>query len=248
MTQVLGEAELVGAAHYCDLMAQDGWPARLAKTIARQVRHYRQERGLSAQQMADRLAELGLPVQRAVLANLENGRRGNVTIAEVLALAKVLKVPPILLLFPIGQSESIEALPDQRVPTWEAAKWFMGEDMLSPNRQYYEGDHLVSAEVFAEDLDAWEKGAVPVRIYRQHDSLSREWRHATAGAKQDRLKAEQATNDEVRASYERAAEVQERDVRRVEDQIRYTRRIAIERGLVPPALDPELAHLEVKSS
>ncbi|WP_075662273.1 helix-turn-helix domain-containing protein [Streptomyces acidiscabies] len=102
------------------------WSTRLALSIAQEVRRHRQAQGLSAQQLSDRCTELGMPIQRSVLANLESGRRTTVTVAEVLVLATALNIPPGLLLFPVGYAEVVEFLPGRQVDTLDAVDWLSG--------------------------------------------------------------------------------------------------------------------------
>lgn len=100
------------------------WSTRLALSVAGEVRRHRQAQGLSAQQLADRCTEVGMPIQRSVLANLESGRRTTITISEVLVLAAALRVPPGLLVFPVGQQESVEMLPNKTESPLAAVDWF----------------------------------------------------------------------------------------------------------------------------
>ncbi|NEA67519.1 helix-turn-helix transcriptional regulator [Streptomyces sp. SID12488] len=105
---------------------QPDWSARLALSVAHEVRRHRQDQGLSAQQLSDRCAEIGMPIQRSVLANLESGRRTTVTIAEVLILAAALNIPPVLLVFPLGHAESCEVLPGETFDVLKGIDWFSG--------------------------------------------------------------------------------------------------------------------------
>lgn len=108
-------------------MTQPPWPERLVEVIAGEVKRHRQRRGLSAQQLADACARLGLPIQRSVLANLESGRRANLSVPELLVLAAALNVAPVLLVFPVGSQELSEFRPGMKVDTWRAAQWFGGQ-------------------------------------------------------------------------------------------------------------------------
>jgi transcriptional regulator with XRE-family HTH domain len=94
--------------------------------MAAEVRRYRQERSMSAQQLADRCAALGAPIDRTVIANLENGRRPFVSVAEVLVLAAALEVSPLVLAIPLGRRELIEILPGVEISPWDAADWWQG--------------------------------------------------------------------------------------------------------------------------
>ncbi|MGG7101019.1 helix-turn-helix domain-containing protein [Rhodococcus sp. 24CO] len=107
----------------------DTWAERVAAQVGGQVKRLRErdEWPISAQTLADLTAELGHEVKRSVIANLESGRRGTVTVADVLVLAEALRVPPAMLVFPLGAESAVEALPDRQVETWEAAQWWNGE-------------------------------------------------------------------------------------------------------------------------
>lgn len=104
------------------------WQERLAGTIAAEVLRYRRNQKMSAQRLSDRCAELGMEVPRAVISNLENGRRTSVSVAELLVLAAALEVPPAVLVFPVGYTEETEALPGALTPPYEAVRWFGGEE------------------------------------------------------------------------------------------------------------------------
>ncbi|GAA4630045.1 hypothetical protein GCM10023196_053790 [Actinoallomurus vinaceus] len=112
---------------------------------------------MSAQQLADACATLGFPLQRSVLANLENGRRPTLNLSELLVLARALKAPPILLVFPLGEADRVEVVPGHELDTWEAVKWFAGE-MPFPG-----GDQ--------DEVNAWIEASKPIALYREHDRL-----------------------------------------------------------------------------
>ena len=70
---------------------------------------------MSVQKLADRTAELGMPIPRSVLANLESGRRDTVSVAEVLVLAAALDVAPVELICPVGFDKQMGMLPGRAV-------------------------------------------------------------------------------------------------------------------------------------
>lgn len=113
----------VKSARYSALVTQDDdWSARVARLVAREVRRYREKRQprMSVQQLADRTAELGMPIPRSVLANLESGRRETVSAAEVVILAAALDIAPIELISPVGFDQQVEMLPGRMMdPTPE---------------------------------------------------------------------------------------------------------------------------------
>lgn len=124
------------------------WSARLALSVAREVRRHRQAKGMSAQQLSDRCAAIGMPIQRSVLANLESGRRTTVTIAEIIILAAALEVPALALVFPAGYEKTFEGLPGKSGGTYEWAFWFTGEEALP-----YEESEDIEKELLAHPLN-----------------------------------------------------------------------------------------------
>lgn len=96
--------------------------------MAAALRSLRKTRRRSAQWIADRTAELGYPISRATIADLENGRRKWVTVSELMILARALNTAPIALLYPEPLSaESIELLPGLQASMTVALQWFSGE-------------------------------------------------------------------------------------------------------------------------
>lgn len=110
---------------------EDDWSARVTQRVAREVRRYREGHGLrpkmSAQQLEERTAALGMRIARSVLANLESGRRETVSAAEVVVLAAALGVTPIELICPVGFDQQVELLPGRMVDPLSAMRWFTGE-------------------------------------------------------------------------------------------------------------------------
>ncbi|MGI5127451.1 helix-turn-helix domain-containing protein [Pseudonocardia sp. CA-107938] len=105
-----------------------GWPAELTRTTARQIRALREHARLSAQQLADRMAdEIGGSYTRTQVTNLESGRRETITVGEVLAFARILGVAPLMLVFPLGSPDAVEVLPGTSTDTWTAWQWATGD-------------------------------------------------------------------------------------------------------------------------
>lgn len=108
------------------------WAAREAAGIGQRVARRRAAMRLSAQQVADRCADLGMPaLTRQVLARLEHGRRESVSTAELAVIAAALETAPVLLLYPVGLAETVEFLPGKLAPPYDAARWWDGEASLS---------------------------------------------------------------------------------------------------------------------
>jgi transcriptional regulator with XRE-family HTH domain len=120
-------------------------------------------RGLTAAQLATRCTELGLPISRSKIANIENGRarQEGVSIAEMLALAAALEVPALLLLVSLGSAEPVEVLPGRSVDPWLAYRWLLGE---VPTDELGKGQ---DADVHL--FDSGSPHTAVIRTYRQHD-------------------------------------------------------------------------------
>jgi transcriptional regulator with XRE-family HTH domain len=214
----------------------ESWPAELADVIAGEVRRYRRQRGLSAQQLADRCAELGMPIQRSVLANLENGRRPTVTVAELLVLAAALSVEPVLLVFPVGHQAVSRFLPAKSATTWSAAQWFAGRAALpvSPSAQpgRDEARRRFGGTMRAADQDY----PLPIRLYEAHERAMDELTVIRRNIADLRVQA-QTRNGDV-AQVLRAAEdnlsARTSILRDLRQQIR-------DHGMEPPALDAATA-------
>ena len=143
---------------------EEGWATRLAADIGRSVAYHRsgdpgaQGRRMSAQALADRCAELGLPIARVAITKLENGIREKVSVAELLVLAAALDVPPALLIFPVGREKTVEALPARPLDPWHATLWLSGDARLSE-------DPAAPGVVPASNISA-------VPLHREHDRLT----------------------------------------------------------------------------
>jgi transcriptional regulator with XRE-family HTH domain len=80
------------------------------------MRALRQAKNYTAEQLAEQVAKFGVPWKRDVVANLENGRRENITVDELAALALALDVP------------AIELLIDPDLETWIAPHVALRDD------------------------------------------------------------------------------------------------------------------------
>lgn len=116
-------------------MTQTLWSERISGVIAGELRRYREFRGMSAQQLADACTEEGMPIQRSVIANFENGRRSSISVAELLVFAHVLGIPPVSLICPAGYEGETEILPSRKVNSYQAAEWVSGNEDLEEERE-----------------------------------------------------------------------------------------------------------------
>ena len=75
--------------------------------VGRNVRRYREEQGLNIGQLAERVSELGFPLERTQVSKIENGRT-NVDVEKLVALAAALEVLPERLLRDPEQLDAYE--------------------------------------------------------------------------------------------------------------------------------------------
>lgn len=200
-------------------MTQPSWSERLVNVIAGEIKRYRDERGMSAQQLADRCDALGHPIARSVLANLESGRRESVSVPELFVLAQALDVPPLKLVLPLGRMDEIEILPGNEVATGDAFRWLVGESPLPGS--------------------FWAGRTEPdstVARFSRHYSLVDTWRWSRAYARQIRNGDTGLTEDDA-ADYDRQAEL-------AAEHLREIRRTMRERGLTPPPLPVGLDYID----
>jgi len=169
---------------------------------------------------------------------MREGLRQTVTVADVLVLARALGVPPLLLIFPLGSSEAVEVMPGQEIPTWQAAKWFMG-DQPYPTRA---DDRWVVA---GDDWDDWDEGPAQLVVaHRGHDAELSAWNTMRARALASRRAAQEAATAEEEERNYAAASASEDRMRDVEDHLRALRPMIRRTGGTPPPLGAELAHVD----
>lgn len=92
-------------------------------TVGKRVERLRKLAGISAQTLADRAG-----LTRAIVTNIESGRRSDPTVTQLLALALALGVNPADLVFDIEDPYAPIELPGGLVTVqWLARRWFEGE-------------------------------------------------------------------------------------------------------------------------
>ncbi|NYI03420.1 helix-turn-helix domain-containing protein [Allostreptomyces psammosilenae] len=206
-------------------MTREAWMAELTAAVAGRIRRLRKERGLTGEGLAEACSALGVPVPRNVIANLETGRRTTIDLPELLVLARALEVPPITLLFPLGETPTVTVLPGWDVPVWDAVAWFTGEEPLDEAPP--KGSPREVLETFRAHADAV---AVAMTSTRQAQDRRR---RATTTLDPDRRAALLATA----AQYEELALTDCRELKAARAAMR-------QRGLTPPALPTELAFID----
>lgn len=178
---------------------------------------------MTLQDLSDRCSELGYPIARSVLSKLEKGHRHSVSVDEVLVLAAALHVPPALLLFPLGQSQTAEPLPGYRVHPMDAIRWLTGELPLTSEGPDYSGrdQPLTLYSLHRHEVDAWEDHQE--RLARAMEKL----RAAKSPAQQREAQKWVESAQEVAGG-------------RTLKSLRYAMRTL---GYLPPPLPPEIARM-----
>lgn len=193
------------------------WVDRVQANVAGEVRRRRKEMGWSAQDLADRCEELGHPIPRNVIANMESGRRAGLPLVDVIVLAAALETYPACLIFPVGYVDRTQELPFQGlVPTWDALRRFTGE----------------------EEVLGYDSGLVP--DFEAHTSLVRTALAALDEEEQARFAARTATSRAQQEEAERKQSAYADQAVTAKYKLRYLRRELREDGATPPDLPPAL--------
>ncbi|MBZ9638004.1 helix-turn-helix domain-containing protein [Streptomyces sp. PSKA30] len=105
-------------------------PEGPTEAIARRVSALRQRKGLNRQQLGEAMAANGVEWNRFTVSSLENGKRQNVTVVELLTLAKVLDVAPVHLLVPLEDEHPYQVTPKLTMPATRVRAWIRGQKPL----------------------------------------------------------------------------------------------------------------------
>jgi transcriptional regulator with XRE-family HTH domain len=202
-----------------EIVTEGDWGQRVTQTIAREIRRWRERRGLSAQELSERCDRLGNPIPRNVIANLENDRRHTISVAEMLTFAMALNVPPVLLMYPLGVDSGVEIAPGRGVAPWSAIRWFTGENRphaaLLGNEPEPDTRH---------GMREWEEAYQVIEMHRRHDALVQQYRF-TRDDTLTELRRLAEPSHEQRAALARADVVAEQLVKAGEALRRHRRRM-----------------------
>lgn len=228
----------------------EGWIGpTLSDRVAERIVKFRKRPGidLTREQLAQRCADEGAPwLTFSTLTNIETGRRKDgarrrdVTIDELVIIARAMRVPPILLIFPLGNDDETEILPGQTIATWSALEWFEGRSPFPVQGDPGGGPMTDSGirEWYNDPESGWEAAAAPAILFAEHDRLYREWSSAAARANQLFTDLDgQLDNDKSTSAALRWRADAERGLRRVRADMR-------RHGLKPPRLPDHLQHLD----
>jgi transcriptional regulator with XRE-family HTH domain len=107
------------------------WEESMTARFGEAVRRRRKQLGLTAVELSKKLGDQGYPMKRVMITVIEtNARNGKLDVAELLALARALEIPPVLLLFPDYPDTEVEFLPGVTTDCERAVRWLAGEQPL----------------------------------------------------------------------------------------------------------------------
>ncbi|MGA5599872.1 helix-turn-helix domain-containing protein [Streptomyces griseoincarnatus] len=124
-------------------------PVGPVPTIAQRVNVLRRRKGWSADDLGNALKAEGVKWDRFTTASLEKGKRQNVTVTELLALAKVLDVAPTNLLVPLDD-EPYLVTPEYAESADRVREWVRGTKPLPGTSA--EAQRTFYAEVAMADI------------------------------------------------------------------------------------------------
>lgn len=99
------------------------------RTVADNVRRYREGSGLSTYQLSKRLGDAGRSIAPSAIAKIERAER-RVDVGDLVALAAALEVTPISLLLPRSAKGTTEITGGGTVDGRDAWRWAQGRDLL----------------------------------------------------------------------------------------------------------------------
>lgn len=114
-------------------LQNESWPQATIERIFTNITAERKRQGLSANDLSQTCAEFGMPIARAVLSKMDNGLRNNISIPELLVIARALQVAPANLMFSPLSTEKVEYLPGELMDTMDAS-----ERLTTPEPQAFE--------------------------------------------------------------------------------------------------------------
>lgn len=158
---------------YCVAMNDsDNWPAQWTKAIGASAKARRKELGLSAEKVAQRCTDLGFPIPRNTIANLESGRKASLPVHELAILARALETSPTALAVPAPELEHLQ-VGDVSIPIDDAIDWFSGSGVMSGDWLQRWREHGYLAEQIDGGVEALSQRAVLAdpKVRQQYEGM-----------------------------------------------------------------------------
>lgn len=153
-------------------------PDPITKLIGERVLERRNATGMTQTDLGEAMTKLGPRWSRTSVAKLEAGKRGGVTVQELLALATVFDVPPVALIADPRQAGDVPITAETAVDQWTALLWLIG--MAGPEDHVRSSDEsaLIHAGVTVMeclgDLKRIERASDPERARQLTDAKHHE--------------------------------------------------------------------------
>jgi transcriptional regulator with XRE-family HTH domain len=130
----------------------------LSTVVSERVKQYRQKKKWSQGRLIEEMGKLGYKTDRSTLTRLEGNqsRAEHVPLREILVLAAVLDVPPVLLFVPLGEDVELQLTPELRMDSEVMVLNHFGE-----LRRLQDEVQTASQELSAKEQGARRKGSVP---------------------------------------------------------------------------------------
>lgn len=129
-----------------------GTPQDATAVVRANIRAIRRKLNLSQGDLAERLASLGHPLDRAGVAKIETGRR-EISFKDFMALALALDVSPARLAFAPDPETVMAITTEVAVPAHEARRWWRGRSPIgSQDADIYRVEVAAEDALMARDL------------------------------------------------------------------------------------------------
>ncbi|RRQ25345.1 XRE family transcriptional regulator [Rhodococcus sp. Eu-32] len=191
----------------------ESWAESLVSRIMGEVRRLRgrDHSALSAAKLADRTADIGYPISRNVLAELESGRKKSLDVAELLVLAAALGVSPAQLVYPDLPKGEIEVLPGLPQESHGALQWFSGEaGLMKPSRAWSDGETK-------QPVDMWLREQFDPKNDRV--GITREWLQALTTMRRARSQLRSGLSKQEAAEHIETMQLAYEDARRRAEEL-----------------------------
>jgi len=206
-------------------METQDWIPELSGRVGEEVKRLRLRRGFTGQDLCEACQAYGFTITPGTLSRLENGQR-NAGLAEILVLARVLDVPPMLVVFPLdGPSLDVRVASTVRLSAWDAFAWATGETPL-------------------EAPAAPDTPLGVLEEFRSHNRAVQAALESTLGAAKRRRAAMFALEEPDRSNLARTAESYEAVSQQDCLELRQRREAMRGRGQWPPPLPEVLAFVD----
>lgn len=159
--------EVESACYIGDMTNMNGSsPSSLGERVAR----YRKEMGFaSAEKLADVIIQTGAPAtfKRSTVRSIENGKKLDVTVTELLLLSRALKISPIMLIVDVNNlAGSIEYIGLDVKNNYYLMQWLLMRAYYPGTQSFYEDtpDKVNRARMLMEYVDRYRSGMSTYRF------------------------------------------------------------------------------------